>query len=102
MTSFHGQRMMLPHERAFADPEVMAKIGSRVEDIATWRDLGMDELIVAPPGLHNTDETLYELIEDIRAAGVEFPRPGWGGAGGGGAAGAGPGSAAAGAPPSGA
>ena len=47
-------------------------------DIAAWRDLCMDELVVAPPGLHNSDETLYELIEDIRAAGVEFPRPGWG------------------------
>jgi len=78
LKNLYGQRMMLPHERAFADPEVMEKIGTRVEDIAAWRDLGMDELIVAPPGLHNSDETLYELIEDIHAAGVEFPRPGWG------------------------
>ena len=38
----------------------------------------MDEMVLAPPGWHNTDETLYELIEDIHAAGVEFPRPGWG------------------------
>jgi alkanesulfonate monooxygenase SsuD/methylene tetrahydromethanopterin reductase-like flavin-dependent oxidoreductase (luciferase family) len=76
LKNLYGQRMMLPHERAFADPEVMEKIGTRVEDIAAWRDLGMDELVVAPPGLHNSDETLYELIEDIRAAGVEFPRAG--------------------------
>ncbi|HVA85723.1 MAG TPA: LLM class flavin-dependent oxidoreductase [Candidatus Saccharimonadales bacterium] len=78
LKNLYGQRMMLPHERAFADPEVMAKIGTRAEDIAAWRDLGMDELVVAPPGLHNSDETLYELIEDIHAAGVEFPRPDWG------------------------
>lgn len=76
MKSTYGQRMMLPHERAFADPEVMARIGTRVEDIATWQALGMDELIVYPPGMHTTDETLYDVIEDIRAAGVEFPRPG--------------------------
>ena len=76
LKNLYGQRMMLPHERAFADPEVMEKIGTRVEDIAAWRDLGMDELVGAPPGLHNSDETLYELIEDIRAAGVEFPRAG--------------------------
>ena len=74
----YGQRMMLPHERAFADPEVMAKIGTRADDLAAWRDLGMDEMVLAPPGLHNTDETLYELIEDIHNAGIEFPRAGWG------------------------
>ena len=33
---------------------------------------------MTPPGLHNTDETLYELIEEIREAGIEFPRAGWG------------------------
>jgi hypothetical protein len=49
-----------------------------VEEIAGWRDHGVVELVVAVPGLHNTDETIYEMIEDIRTAGVEFPRPGLG------------------------
>ena len=29
---------------------------------------------MTPPGLHNSDEALYELVEEIRAAGIEFPR----------------------------
>ncbi len=74
----YGQRIMLPTERAFASADVMNALGTRVEEIAKWRELGMDEFIVTPPGLHNSDEGLYELIEDIREAGVEFPRAGWG------------------------
>ena len=45
----------------------------RVDLIAGWHDLGMDELILATPGLHNSDETLDELLEDVKAAGVPFP-----------------------------
>lgn len=78
MTRFHGQRMMGLDERAFADPEVMAKVGTRVEEIQRWAEHGCDEFVVTPPGLHNTDETLHELIEEIREAGIEFPRAGWG------------------------
>ena len=78
MTNFYGQRMMQPHERAFTDPEVMAQVGSRVDEIGTWAEHGCDELVVTPPGLVNTDETLYELIDEIRQAGIEFPRAGWG------------------------
>ncbi len=78
MTNFYGQRIMGPAERAFADPEVMAKIGSRVDEIQKWVEHGCDDFVVTPPGLHNSDEGLYELVEDIRAAGIEFPRAGWG------------------------
>jgi hypothetical protein len=78
MTNFYGQRMMGPSERAFTDPEVMAKLGSRVEEIQKWAERGCDEFVVTPPGLHNSDETLYELVEEIREAGIEFPRAGWG------------------------
>ena len=78
MKNFYGQRMMQPHERAFASEDVMNALGSRTEETARWAELGMDEFIVTPPGLHNSDESLYELIEDIQAAGIEFPRAGWG------------------------
>ncbi len=78
LTNTGGQRMMESHEFQDTDPRYLENIGSRVEEIAGWRDLGIDELVVAVPGLHNTDETLYEMIDDIHAAGVEFPRVGWG------------------------
>jgi luciferase-like monooxygenase len=78
MTNFYGQRMMGLNERAFTDPEVMAQLGSRVEEIQKWAEAGCDEFVVTPPGLHNSDETLYELVEEIREAGIEFPRAGWG------------------------
>ena len=76
LTNFGGQRMMESHEFSFTDPKYHENIGSRVEEIAGWRDLGTDELVVAVPGLHNTDETIHELIDDLHAAGVEFPRAG--------------------------
>lgn len=78
LTNFGGQRMMAPHEFGFTDPKYLENMGSRPEEIAGWRDHGAAEIVVAVPGLHNTDETIYEMIEDIRAAGVEFPRAGWG------------------------
>jgi alkanesulfonate monooxygenase SsuD/methylene tetrahydromethanopterin reductase-like flavin-dependent oxidoreductase (luciferase family) len=77
-TNFYGQRMMGLHERAFTDPEVMAQLGSRIDEMQKWAEAGCDEFVVTPPGLHNSDETLYELVEEIQAAGIEFPRAGWG------------------------
>ena len=56
----------------------MAKLGSRVEEMQKWAEAGCDDFVVTPPGLHNSDETLYELVEEIKAAGFEFPRAGWG------------------------
>lgn len=75
LTNFGGQRMMEPHEFGFTDSKYLENIASRAEEIAGWRDLGADEIVVAVPGLHNTDETIHEAIEDVRAAGIEFPRP---------------------------
>ena len=78
LKNFGGQRMMESHEFGFTDPKYLENIGSRAEEIAGWKDLGVAEIVVAVPGLHNTDETIYEAIEDVRAAGIEFPRAGWG------------------------
>jgi len=78
LTNFGGQRMMEPHEFGFTDPKYLLNIASRSEEIAGWRDIGADEIVVAVPGLHNTDETIYEAIEDIHKAGIEFPRAGFG------------------------
>ncbi len=78
MTNFYGQRIMQPTERAFASADVMNSLGSRIEEMQKWGEAGCDEFVVTPPGLHNSDEALYELVEEIKAAGIEFPRAGWG------------------------
>ena len=48
----------------------LATLPSRAEEIATWRDLGVARLMCGVPGLANTDETMYEFLEDCRTAGV--------------------------------
>jgi hypothetical protein len=78
MKNFYGQRMMLPTERAFASADVMNNLGSRIEEMQKWAEVGCDEFVVTPPGLHNCDESLFELVEEIQQAGIEFPRAGWG------------------------
>ena len=70
------QRMM---EQADV-PSVMnmnvADAESRVAEITAWRELGLDRLVCAAPGIADTDESLYELIEHLEQAGVPLtPRP---------------------------
>jgi alkanesulfonate monooxygenase SsuD/methylene tetrahydromethanopterin reductase-like flavin-dependent oxidoreductase (luciferase family) len=77
-TNFYGQRMMGLTERAFASADVMENLGSRIEEMHKWAEAGCDEFVVTPPGLHNSDESLYELVDEIKQAGFEFPRAGWG------------------------
>ena len=73
LTNFGGQRMMNSDEFGFTDPKYLENFGSRAEEIAGWKDLGVAEIVVAVPGLQNTDDTIYEAIEDIRTAGIECP-----------------------------
>jgi hypothetical protein len=35
-----------------------------------WRELGASRMMCGIPGLANTDETMYEFLEDCRAAGM--------------------------------
>lgn len=51
--------------------------GTRVEEVQRWAEHGCDELVVTPPGLVNSDEGLYALVQEIREAAIEFPRAGW-------------------------
>lgn len=67
-----GQRFAEPHELAYQDPAKVAAVGTRAEELAQWRELGFDRLVAGVPGLHNTDEPLYEFIEDCRTAGIDF------------------------------
>lgn len=67
-----GQRIARPHELAYQDPAKVEALGTRAEEIARWVDLGFDRLTAAIPGLATTDESLHELIDDCRAAGIDF------------------------------
>jgi alkanesulfonate monooxygenase SsuD/methylene tetrahydromethanopterin reductase-like flavin-dependent oxidoreductase (luciferase family) len=46
---------------------------SRVAEIAAWKELGLDRLVCAAPGVADTDESLDELAEHLAAAGVPLP-----------------------------
>jgi hypothetical protein len=67
-----GQRFAEPHELAYQDPAKVAAVGTRAEELARWRELGFHRITAGIPGLHNTDEGLYEFIEDCRTAGIDF------------------------------
>jgi alkanesulfonate monooxygenase SsuD/methylene tetrahydromethanopterin reductase-like flavin-dependent oxidoreductase (luciferase family) len=67
-----GQRFAEPHELIDRDPEKVAGVGTRAEELARWRELGFDRLTAGIPGLQTTDEGLYEFIDDCRTAGIEF------------------------------
>ena len=67
-----GQRFAEPHELAYQDPERVANVGTRAEELAAWNELGFDRCTAGIPGLHNTDEGLYEFIDDCRTAGIDF------------------------------
>ncbi len=39
-----GQRFAEPHELAYQDPERVANVGTRAEELAAWNELGFDRL----------------------------------------------------------
>jgi alkanesulfonate monooxygenase SsuD/methylene tetrahydromethanopterin reductase-like flavin-dependent oxidoreductase (luciferase family) len=71
-----SQRMMKPEDL----PGVMShfdlsKLGTRAEELATFRELGVARMECGVPGLVDTDEGLYELMEDCRTAGITMGQP---------------------------
>ena len=48
----------------------LAQLPSRAEELVAWRDLGAARMMCGIPGLANTDETMYEFLDDCQAAGV--------------------------------
>ena len=56
-----GQRFAEPHELAYQDPETVANVGTRAEELAAWNELGFDRITAGIPGLHNTDEGLLRV-----------------------------------------
>ena len=66
-----GQRMARQEDLTSAGMMTdLATLPTRAEELAAWRDLGAARMMCGIPGLANTDETIYEFLEDCRAAGV--------------------------------
>ena len=67
--------MMTPADLPAILKADFSKLGRRTEELAGWRELGMDRVTCGVPGLADTDEGLYELIEDCRMAGLAITPP---------------------------
>ena len=69
-----GQRMMRQEDLPGLMSDDLDALGTRAEEITRWRELGADRLTCGAAGLANTDEGLYELIDDLRIAGITLDR----------------------------
>jgi alkanesulfonate monooxygenase SsuD/methylene tetrahydromethanopterin reductase-like flavin-dependent oxidoreductase (luciferase family) len=71
------QRMMVQDDvPAVMEGSTVSAVGTRVEEMVAWRELGIDRLIVGGPGMADTDEAFDELVEDLTAAGIRLHPPG--------------------------
>jgi alkanesulfonate monooxygenase SsuD/methylene tetrahydromethanopterin reductase-like flavin-dependent oxidoreductase (luciferase family) len=69
LRSTGGQRMARQEDLSRAGMVTdLATLPSRIEELIAWRDLGAARMMCGIPGLANTDETMYEFLEDWRAA----------------------------------
>jgi alkanesulfonate monooxygenase SsuD/methylene tetrahydromethanopterin reductase-like flavin-dependent oxidoreductase (luciferase family) len=50
----------------------LATLPSRAEELLAWRDLAAARRMCGIPGLANTDETMYEFVDDCRTAGSDL------------------------------
>jgi alkanesulfonate monooxygenase SsuD/methylene tetrahydromethanopterin reductase-like flavin-dependent oxidoreductase (luciferase family) len=66
------QRMMRQEDVPAIMSADFSTLTTRTEEFGRWVELGLDRIICGVPGLVDTDEGLYELIDDVRAAGIEF------------------------------
>jgi alkanesulfonate monooxygenase SsuD/methylene tetrahydromethanopterin reductase-like flavin-dependent oxidoreductase (luciferase family) len=70
------QRMMRQEDVPAIMSADFSTLTTRTEEFAQWVELGLDRIICGVPGLVDTDEGLYELIDDLHAAGIELaPAP---------------------------
>ncbi len=69
-----SQRMMTQADMPSVMSFDLSNLSTRVEEIQAWREMGIDRMCCGAPGLNETDESLYELVDDLRAAGVELDR----------------------------
>jgi len=69
------QRFMEKHDLPAIMPYDFDALLPRAEEMARWVELAIDTVICGVPGVVDTDEGVYELIDDLRAAGIELPPP---------------------------
>ena len=69
------QRFMQKEDLPATMPYDFDALLPRAEELARWVELGIDTVICGVPGLVDTDEGVYELLDDLRAAGVELTPP---------------------------
>lgn len=69
------QRMMEQSDVPSIMPAITAAAGTRAAELAAWREMGIGRIVVGAPGMADTDESLDELVEDIRTAGIELTPP---------------------------
>jgi alkanesulfonate monooxygenase SsuD/methylene tetrahydromethanopterin reductase-like flavin-dependent oxidoreductase (luciferase family) len=66
------QRFMQADDLPSIMPYDFDTIAPRAEEFRRWVELDIDRVICGVPGIVDTDEGVYELIDDLRAAGIEL------------------------------
>lgn len=66
------QRFMRAEDLPSIMPYDMDAIQPRAEEFRRWVELDIDRVICGVPGLADTDEGIYELLDDLRDAGIEL------------------------------
>ncbi len=72
LKSIGKQRMMRQEDVPGIMSADFSKLTTRAEEFAVWVEVGLDGLICGVPGLADTDEGLYELIDDLHTAGIDL------------------------------
>jgi alkanesulfonate monooxygenase SsuD/methylene tetrahydromethanopterin reductase-like flavin-dependent oxidoreductase (luciferase family) len=72
LKSIGRQRLMRQEDVPALMSADFSRLTTRAEEFAVWVELGLDKIICGVPGLVDTDEGLYELIDDLHKAGIEF------------------------------
>jgi alkanesulfonate monooxygenase SsuD/methylene tetrahydromethanopterin reductase-like flavin-dependent oxidoreductase (luciferase family) len=68
------QRLMAKEDLPAIMPYDFDNLLPRADEMAQWVELGIDSIICGVPGLVDTDEGIYELLDDLRTAGIS-PTP---------------------------
>jgi alkanesulfonate monooxygenase SsuD/methylene tetrahydromethanopterin reductase-like flavin-dependent oxidoreductase (luciferase family) len=64
------QRLMQKEDLPAIMPYDFDNLLPRADEMAQWVGLGIDSIICGVPGLVDTDEGIYELLDDLRTAGI--------------------------------
>ena len=64
------QRLMKKEDLPAIMPYDFDNLLPRADEMAQWVELGIDSIICGVPGLVDTDEGVYELLDDLRTAGI--------------------------------